>query len=266
MVILKVIQGLQLLIHSKLSKDRSIKVIQKFGHTAGIQCACNSLFAICWSVIKRVTVCTTSDLDYILENGDSMYKSLNTDNILNVDDLPHNISVEGYMLTVSTNNQFDLLEGSYKENNTGNGLIFFISGYTFPLIWSKSAFFLCDSHSRDEKGYITSNGTSVLLKFKSLHDVQNYITEVYLVQQNTQSTFCQIQYVHVETQSDISLILNSFNKNKEKQRKRKCHADTLGSDKHEKLKAQMRERRENLFETDEHEKVKAKMRERLANF
>ena len=82
---------------------------------------------------------TTSDLDYILENGDSMYKSLNTDNILNVDDLPHNISVEGYMLTVtmlqnetgaiSTNNQFDLLERSYKENNTGNGLIFF--GYTF---------------------------------------------------------------------------------------------------------------------------------------
>ena len=192
----------------------------KFGNTAGIQCTCNSLFAICWSVIKRVTLWTTSDLDYILENGDSMYKSLNTDNILNVDDLPHNISVEGYMLTVtmlqnetgaiSTNNQFDLLERSYKENNTGNRLIFFISGYTFSLIWSKSAFFLCNTHSRDEKGYITSNGTSVLLKFKSLHDVQNYITEVYLVQQNTQSTFCEIQYVHVETENDISLILNSF--------------------------------------------------------
>ena len=82
---------------------------------------------------------TTSNLDYILENGDSMYKSLNTDNILNVDDLPHNISVEGYMLTVtmlkneteaiSTNNQFHSLERSYKENNTGNWLIFFISGY-----------------------------------------------------------------------------------------------------------------------------------------
>ena len=62
---------------------------------------------------------------------------------------------------ISTNNQFDSSERSYKENNTGNWLIFFISGYTFSLIWSKSAFFLCDSHSRDEKGYITLNGTSV---------------------------------------------------------------------------------------------------------
>ena len=28
----------------------------KFGQTAGIQCACNSLFSLCWSSIKRVTV------------------------------------------------------------------------------------------------------------------------------------------------------------------------------------------------------------------
>ena len=89
---------------------------------------CNSLFAICWSVIKRVTVRTTSNLDYILENGDTMYKSLKTDKILNVDDLSHNIIVEGYMLTVtmlqnetgaiSTNNQFDLLERSYIKKIT----------------------------------------------------------------------------------------------------------------------------------------------------
>ena len=45
----------------------------KFGHTAGVQCACNSLFAICWSVIKRVTVWSTYDLDYILANGDSIF-------------------------------------------------------------------------------------------------------------------------------------------------------------------------------------------------
>ena len=71
---------------------------------------------------------TTSNLDYILENGDTMYKSLKTDKILNVDDLPHNIIVEGYMLTVtmlqnetgaiSTNNQFDLLERSYIKKIT----------------------------------------------------------------------------------------------------------------------------------------------------
>ena len=31
----------------------------KFGHTAGVQCACNSLYALCWSTVKRVTVWTT---------------------------------------------------------------------------------------------------------------------------------------------------------------------------------------------------------------
>ena len=43
---------------------RTRKVIQgsfhqghlKFGHTAGMQCACNSLFALCWSTVKRVTL------------------------------------------------------------------------------------------------------------------------------------------------------------------------------------------------------------------
>ena len=41
----------------------------KFGQTAGIQCVCNSLFSLwlCWSPIKRVTVWTTYDLDYVLE-------------------------------------------------------------------------------------------------------------------------------------------------------------------------------------------------------
>ena len=85
-----------------------LKVIQgsfhqghhKFGHTAGIQCACNSLYALCWSVIKCVSVWTTSDLDYVLENGDCLYKSLNTNLTLNVDELPRNVTIEGCSLKV----------------------------------------------------------------------------------------------------------------------------------------------------------------------
>ena len=66
----------------------------KFGQTAGIQCACNSLFSLCWSSIKRVTVWTTYDLDYVLESGDQLYKSLKINNMLSVDDLPRNVKVE----------------------------------------------------------------------------------------------------------------------------------------------------------------------------
>ena len=50
---------------------QTLKVIQgsfhqdgpKFGDTAGVQCACKSLFTICWSTIKRISVWNTWDLD-----------------------------------------------------------------------------------------------------------------------------------------------------------------------------------------------------------
>ena len=37
----------------------------KFGNTSGIQCCCNALFAICFSLIKKVSIWKSWDLDYI---------------------------------------------------------------------------------------------------------------------------------------------------------------------------------------------------------
>ena len=61
----------------------------KFGETAGIHCTCNALFSLCWSTIKRVSVWKTWDIDYILEKGDQLYKSLNVYTPLCIDELPH---------------------------------------------------------------------------------------------------------------------------------------------------------------------------------
>ena len=60
---------------------------QRFGNTAGVQCACNFLYALCWSQIKNVISRNTPDLDYITER-DKLYKTLNTFDMLSVDDLP----------------------------------------------------------------------------------------------------------------------------------------------------------------------------------
>ena len=220
---------------------------------------------------------STYDLDYILANGDSMYKSLHTDEVLTLDDLPPNVTVEGCEVQVfrlenesgwiNIANRFDMLETSFKNTgNTGSGMIFFISGYTFAVIWSKSGIFVCDSHSRDKKGHIVPDGYSILLKFKSLCDVQNYIVDVYLVGQNIQSTLCQIQYIHVETKNDTSVILNCFNKNRGKLRKQKQCVNNFGTEQHEKIKSQKRECREKLLGTEEHEQIKARMRERRKTF
>ena len=156
---------------------------------------CNSLYALCWSTIKRVSVWTTSDLDYVLENGDSLFKSINTNMALNVDDLPANINIEGFSLDVilleneagvmNSTEQFNVPKMSFQtKTNTGTRAIFFIYGYTFALIWHKSEMFLCDSHSRNKEGLITADGASILLKFKTLNDVQNYIKEVNMLSQN----------------------------------------------------------------------------------
>ena len=48
----------------------------KFGSTSGIQCCCNALYAICFSLVKKVSIWKSWDLDYILENGDAVFKSI----------------------------------------------------------------------------------------------------------------------------------------------------------------------------------------------
>ena len=43
---------------------------KRFGETAGTQCACMALTALCWPVIRKVSIWRVSDVDCILESGD----------------------------------------------------------------------------------------------------------------------------------------------------------------------------------------------------
>ena len=58
-----------------------------FRETAGRQCACNALFSVCWSVVCEISFWKTIDLDFILVEGNKLYKSLNFQGYLNVDHL-----------------------------------------------------------------------------------------------------------------------------------------------------------------------------------
>ena len=112
---------------------------------------------------------------------------------------------QGY---ISNNVINDFLKVSYQESlNTGNGLLFFIDGYTFAIVWSKQGFLLLDSHSRSSEGFIALDGYSILMKFISVYEVQNYIIQVYLLQQNNSSLYYQFQYISIDvTESDITMI------------------------------------------------------------
>ena len=39
--------------------------IELFGETAGGQCACNALFSVCWSVIRKVSLSQNEKESYI---------------------------------------------------------------------------------------------------------------------------------------------------------------------------------------------------------
>ena len=54
-----------------------------------MQYAFNSLFALCWSRIRKFLIWQLLDLDHILVESEKLYKTLNTLDLLSVDDLPH---------------------------------------------------------------------------------------------------------------------------------------------------------------------------------
>jgi len=66
-----------------------------FGQTAGTQCSVNCLYAIFWSNFRRVNLWKTTDLDKILIEGDKLYKQLDTNSHLSVDEMPRFIESNG---------------------------------------------------------------------------------------------------------------------------------------------------------------------------
>ena len=124
---------------------------QRFGNTAGVQCACNSLYTLCWSQIKKVNSWNTSDLDHILTEGDKLYKTLNTFDMLSVDDLPR------FVKMYDQNVQIEFLELRTKLARLKDGdpflrniisdsdnvlFLLFMGGNTTAII-SLQNFFLC---------------------------------------------------------------------------------------------------------------------------
>ena len=48
-----------------------------YGSTAGIQCLCISLLAVCWSRIRSISRWDSNDLNWILRKGHELFKSIN---------------------------------------------------------------------------------------------------------------------------------------------------------------------------------------------
>ena len=190
----------------------------RFGATAGVQCACNSLFAICWSVIRKVSLWQSCDMDHMLVKGDGNYKLLGTFDILSVDELvsdeEFSFSVEFMSLEnseISANSvDFPFLRAIYNTCvDRGDGFLMFLSGFTIQIIPYRNFFYFFHSHSRN--GELIANGKPVLLKFSHLEDIEIYIQVVYMQQRSQSHTYFQIQCVKINISIENKLmVLSNF--------------------------------------------------------
>ena len=249
----------------------------RFGSKAGTQCACNSLFALVWSIIRKVSLWNTNDLNYILDMGNSLYSKLNLDRPLSINDLPSSVNtgmcdiyvemLENETGCLSIHNQSNFLQDMRKKCVSGDGLLFIIHGYTFSVLWNKRNYFLFDPHSRDEEGAIVPNGTCVLLKFSSLSQLQKYIFEIYFPLNTQPSEVLLFEAQFVSLHKNDSVIVDNVSPIAKEERKaanrirKAAHFEEIkGTDAHEQLKASKRIWKSVHFEkikgTDGHEVLK----------
>ena len=115
---------------------------------------------------------TTQDLDHILIQGGNLYKPLNKESFLSVDDLPREIHIYQYTISVEMKleNLHDgvaFLGEPFLRNGTGCSLL--ICNYATAIIKHLTAstlYFILDSRSRNNRGITDSRfGFSVLLQF-----------------------------------------------------------------------------------------------------
>ena len=113
-----------------------------------MQCTCNSLFAICYSTVKRVSVWKSWDLDYILESGNDIFKNINIFRPLSVDELPNTLTIGSQLISIEMLTYYselldktDIFEVHKSLTSDSNGLIFTTGGYSISLIWNKSKVF-----------------------------------------------------------------------------------------------------------------------------
>jgi len=200
----------------------------KFGNTSGKQCTCCSLFSVAFTLVKSPGYWDGKDIDFILENGDMIYKALNTNEYLMFTDLPRKIELFDSRIDISfLQNHFGIVNacsipGSLfkkQSSSESDGLLLLIQGLCVSVVWTKKNFYLFDSHSKNEKGETCPDGSSVFLKFNSKNDLESHILKYYVTKDNGDIQF------EMNTQSDFSsryLALKDRNRKATNSERAKC--------------------------------------------
>ena len=147
-------------------------------------------------------------------------------------------------------------------HNICDGLLLFIGWNTTAIVPGQNKFYLFDSHSCDDTGLCVSDGTSVLLRFHYLLEVERYIQFTYLEFRDIQRLYFQPQFIKIDIipsiKGEITLSYNMIRKNHQKKNKialsnsretqkhfnrdyaKRKYSKVFGTPEHDKRKEQMK--------------------------
>ena len=127
----------------------------------------------------------------MIEKGDTLYKTQNTNQLLSCTPLPRVVQVEHLMVPVNVlENFYGIWNGSQEQKiinltrqilNSYNCtvLLFLTEGVCLSVIPSKCGYFAIDSHSRNSSGKANARGSAILLRFQNIVDLSKYIINTY---------------------------------------------------------------------------------------
>ena len=171
-----------------------------------MQCTSKAYLAIIFLTIKNINAWNSFDLVYVHEQGDSVFKDVDMNQALAVEELPLNISIEDVhvstkMLVCEINllvkrNDFFANFRNYIESERGNGAIFTCTGFSIAIIWWNKSLFVFDSHRRNGDGYHDPNEKPIILEFRLVSSLNS----------DTKSFFENSTSISSETQFDLLCI------------------------------------------------------------
>ena len=152
------------------------------------------------------------------------------DKYLSFDDLPFTLSIGNSVLNLQKSERISGI-----LSNESAGFLHFANGFGTAFRHDIRHIYIFDPHSRDNQGFVSPNGTSVLLKFKTLSDAENYYKHFFLTQANF---LYEYQLYSMET-SDKCLHKIKEYFAKEKTRRNVRHCPTMTGEKAIKLHDQI---------------------------
>ena len=98
-----------------------------------------------------------------------------------IEDLPINVQfLENKTRKITAEAYLPLIvEFVNSVQQIGTGALLIVNNYILDLILGNDYVYLFDSHSKDENGNIFGSSTAGLLKFDTLHSLENYIRSFY---------------------------------------------------------------------------------------